>query len=458
MKRIFNRIESGFESLLKTGSDNLDSLLFRDTHHIVITGLSRSGKSMLFTSLMSLFGQRVNQAYDNLPLLNVIPRDLVEKFEILPISGEKVFPLDQHLQMLQSQQWPNATDEVYGFELVLTLRPTNFLKKVINKTNKVVFRFYDYPGEWLTDLPMLDKDFISWSNSAWAQQLAEPQKFYASEWHKFVEIFDFDRPPTPESVSSYINAYKAYLTSAKQGGISLLQPGSLLLPNPILNWDLNGFAPLPSKVISDPENLWKQQFEQGFIKFQNDWLRPLKETYFNRADKQIVLIDLLEGLGHGKAHLEQIKETVSHLSSSFVYGAEKWYKPKFLFESAITKVAFVATKVDLIPMSQQSSLMSLLQETTSGVRAHLKDNKVDFQHFLVSAIKATDDGDTTNALRFTNRDGVYEEWEFKPLPNSFKELSDKENYPLIESKVPKDFLTRINHAQGIDRLIQYLID
>ena len=189
MKRIFNRIESGFESLLKTGSDNLDSLLFRDTHHIVITGLSRSGKSMLFTSLMSLFGQRVNQAYDNLPLLNVIPRDLVEKFEILPISGEKVFPLDQHLQMLQSQQWPNATDEVYGFELVLTLRPTNFLKKVINKTNKVVFRFYDYPGEWLTDLPMLDKDFISWSNSAWAQQLAEPQKFYASEWHKFVENF-----------------------------------------------------------------------------------------------------------------------------------------------------------------------------------------------------------------------------------------------------------------------------
>lgn len=412
---------------------------------------------MLFTSLMTLFGQRVNQSFDNLPLLKSIPKERVDSFELLPIQGEKPFPFDEHLQALQSRNWPPATEEVYGFELVLNLRPSNAVKKMVNKRSKLVFRFYDYPGEWLTDIPMLDKDFVGWSDSAWSQQMSAPQKYFASDWQRFVSGFDFDSAPTPSRVQQYIGAYKAYLKKAKEGGISLLQPGSLLLPNSHIDWVSEGFAPLPSKVICDVDHPWTQHFQKGFIKFQNTWLTPLKETYFNRADKQVVLVDLLEGLSHGKAHLEQIKETVSHLSSSFVYGAEKWYKPKILFADEITKVAFVATKSDLIPYSEHASLMQLLQASSAGVRARLQGDKVEFQHFLVSAIKVTDEGETPNALRFTNAEEGYEEWCFKPLPTSLKAMQSDENYPLIKAKVPKDFLTRINHAQGIDALIDYLL-
>lgn len=458
MKSVLKNVNQTFEKALNKSYDSLDAILAKKSHHIIITGLSRSGKSMLFTSLMTLFGQRSVQGFDNLPLLKVLPKEMVESFEVLPIPGQKHFPLEENIMRLQSRQWPKATEDLYGFELLIKLKPTNLFKKLTKIPKKISFRFYDYPGEWLTDLPMLDMTFISWSNATIAQQSSAPQKYYANDWTHFVESFDFDVQPTPEAIEQYVNQYRGYMTTAKQAGISLLQPGSLLLPREdIINWKTNGFAPLPTKISCDPDHPWTIQFQQAFQTFQTKWLLPLKESYFSKADKQIMLVDMLAGLNHGKAHLTQLKETISHLSTSFVYGANKWYKPKMLFGFQITKVAFVATKVDLIPMNQQPKLLSLLQEVTSGVRSHLKESDVEFQHFLVSAIQTSDPGSSPDSIRITNPDGEYEECFFVPLPESLKELKEKDNYPIIESKVPQDLLPRINNAQGIDRLINYLI-
>jgi predicted YcjX-like family ATPase len=450
-------VTDNFEKLVHKGSDTFDALFSRDVHHVVITGLSRSGKSMFFTTFMSLLSQRSQLGFDNLPLLKSLPKDLIKTAEIRPIQGEQAFPLDENLARLQQGRWPESTQQVYGFELVITLLPSNALTQLINRTEEVIFRFYDYPGEWLTDLPMLQKDFTTWSDTAWSQQLNPPQKFYASEWHEFVEHYDFDLSPSTERLADYIEHYKAYLVKAKAAGITLLQPGSILLPNPSFDWHLNGFAPLPSRITSDPNHLWTNCFTKNYLKFQEEWLRPLQTAYFSKADKQIVLLDLQEGLSHSRAHLQQLKETLSSLASSFVYGADKWYKPKILFGHEITKVAFVATKVDLIPSSQHANILSLLQDMTAGVRTHLKEKEVEFQHFLISAIKTTDPGECTNCLKFTNVQGEYEELEFEQMPAYLKELEPNQNYPVIYSSVPKDVLPRMYRAQGIDKLVEYLI-
>lgn len=460
MKNLLNNLSQGLETFANSGVDSLESLLSRQTHNVIITGLSRSGKSMFFTTLMTLFGQRANSANgtsDHLPLLSSLPLDLVESFELRPISGEESFPIDDCLAKLQNQQWPASTDQVYGFELVLTLRQTRVLKRLINKTNKVVFRFYDYPGEWLTDLPMLHKEFVHWSDSAWSQQSNPPQKFYAQGWQAFVEQFDFDLSPESARVEEYIQNFRHYLQTAKDNGITLLQPGSMLMEAQTFNWTVNGFAPLPSSVSSDPEHPWTRLFNENFELFKKLWLKPLQENYFLKADKQIIMLDLHEGLSHSRAHLNQLKETISNLANSFVYGADKWYKPKILFGDQISKVAFVATKSDLIPHAQQGNFLKLLQEITSGVRAHLKDHDVDFQHFLISAIQVTDPGECENCLRFTDTHNDYQEWELEPLPCSLKELEPNQTYPVMPAAVPKDVMNRMYHAQGIDRLIEYLI-
>lgn len=456
-QQILKSISGNFERVINGGVDSLDSLFSRNIHHVVITGLSRSGKSMFFTSFMSLLSQRGQQGFDNLPLLKSLPKELIKSVALKSIQGEEVFPLHESLEKLQSGHWPDSTKQVFGFELVITLLPNNAFTKLIKRSKEVVFRFYDYPGEWLTDLPMLQKDYTNWSDSAWSQQLNPPQKFYAHEWHQFVENYDFDLSPSPERVADYIEQFKAYLVKAKAAGITLLQPGSMLLPNPSFDWLLNGFAPLPSRISSDPNHLWTQSFTKNYLTFQQEWLQPLQEAYFSKADKQIVLLDLHEGLSHSRAHLQQLKETLSNLASSFLYGADKWYKPKILFRNQITKVAFVATKVDLIPIFQQDNLLKLLQDMTSGVRAHLKERDVEFQHFLISAIKTTDQGRTPNSLQFTNLDNKCEEWEFDEIPTSLKELDPNHNYPVIQSRVPEDLLPRMNRAQGIDQLVEYLI-
>lgn len=456
-QKLLSTIAHRFGSMLVKGSETFDDWFSRDVHHVVITGLSRSGKSMFFTTLMSLLGQRANQSADHLPLLHSLPKSLVESFELRPIADEEAFPFEACLAKLQQQQWPASTYQVYGFELVLRLNPTNTFKRLINASNEVVFRFYDYPGEWLTDLPMLHKDFVHWSDSAWSQQLNPPQKFYAQGWQDYVAQFDFDLSPEMARIDDYVQNYRRYLQIAKENGITLLQPGSMLMDTHVFNWQLNGFAPLPSSISSDPEHPWTKIFTENFEQFKTLWLKPLQENYFAKADKQIIMLDLHEGLSHSRAHLFQLKETISNLANSFAYGADKWYKPKILFGEEISKVAFVATKADLIPQAQQQNFMSLLQDITAGVRGHLKEADVDFQHFLLSAIQVTDPGECANCLRFTDTEGHYQEWELEPLPKELKALENNHAYPTIPAAVPKDVIARMNHAQGIDRLIEYLI-
>lgn len=457
MQTLLKQLSSQLESFAANGAEALQNVLSQDVHHIVITGLSRSGKSMFFTSLMTLLQQRATQTFDSLPLLASLPKSMIQAVKLRPIPGEKGFPLEQSLQQLEAQAWPDSTEEIFGFELVIILQKHHLFSHLMNWKSQVVFRFYDYPGEWLTDLPLLNKNFVDWSHSAWSQQMNPPQTFFAKDWHRFVENFNFDVPPDQTNVWRYICVYRAFLKRAKSNGITLLQPGSMLIPSNKFDWQNSGFAPLPSRISSDPEHPWLQCFQKNYIQFQTNWLQPLQTTYFAKADKQIVMLDLHEGLAHSRDHLNQLKETLSNLSGSFVYGANKWYKPKALMKQKVSKVAFVASKVDLIPVCQQTHFLHLLQDITAGVRAHLKQQEVEFQHFLVSSIQTTDAGSCANCLRFINLQNDYEEWEFEPLPDSLKSLARNQNYPAIQAKVPKDYLARMYHAQGIDRLIDYLI-
>ncbi len=458
MMSIVKKLSKNLEALAEYSTDRLDSFFNRQDYSIIITGLSRSGKSMLFTSLMTLLREQGPSRFDALPLLKKLPKDLFSTFELKPILGEECFPFDESLERLQLGKWPKATEEIYGFELVVTLRPNSFFSKTLNLKDKIVFRFYDYPGEWLTDLPMLDKTYRTWSDSAWSQQLNPPQKQFARVFQDYVDGFDFHQIPTPELIGHYVAAFKYYLESAKKGGISLLQPGAMLIDNQKIDLIHRGFAPLPSRISSDPSHPWTQCFTAHFEDFQTLWLIPLKEAYFSKADKQIILVDLLEGLNHSQDHLNQLKESISNLASNFVYAAEKWYKPKFLSQDEISKVAFVATKMDLLPPSQHNNALALLQELTTGVRAHLKDQEVEFQHFVVSALQATNPGEQNDSLQFLNGYGQTEQWEFDPLPRSIAELQRGEHYPMIECQVPKDVVNRIYHAQGIDRLMNYLLE
>lgn len=457
MKKMLKKATKKMNVLLDISADTFDNWFVKDVHRITITGLSRSGKSMLFTSLMTTLKQRSEGNYNCLPLLESLPVELVESVGLDSIDGYELFPIEGHLQSLERQEWPKPTEKIYGFKLTIRLKQTGRFKKHFLSHKKVVVEILDYPGEWITDMPMLHKTFSQWSDSSWAQQMTEPQRYYAHSWHQFTEDFDFESQPDEQSINQLVDAYRDYLLQAKQGGISMLQPGSFLISGSGFDWRSYGFTPLPSKVTSDDSNPWNKAFSMNYQFFLEQWLKPLKESSFKETDKQVILIDLLAGLNHSKLHLQQLKETLSNLSETFVYGNPSWFRKNVLGQSAIAKVAFVATKSDLIPESQKHNLLSLLQDITEGARARLSDKDIKFEHFLVSAIQTTDPGLTDTSLRYTNLKDEYVEAEFEELPKNLAAIAPDENFPTLPVKVPKDYLPRILNGRGMDRLFEYLL-
>ena len=453
-------IASLFDKTLAMASltgDKLADVFSKETHRFTITGLSRSGKSMLFTSLITMLKSRSEEGYACLPLLRYLPPSQVLDMQVLPLEGYKAFPHIDNLAALEAGCWPDATEEAYGFKLVVRLKQTSSLKRHVLPHTDVVFEFIDYPGEWITDIPMLGKTYAHWSDSAWAQLSSGPQQYFAASWKAFVNGFDFEQTPTPSLIEQLVSAYRGYLVEAKANGISLLQPGSFLLDSSDFNWHEYGFTPLPSSITSDVSHPWFRAFNKHYGTFQSKWLTPLKQSIFKETDKQIILVDLFEGLNHSRQHLYQLKETLSHLADTFVYGQSSWFSRKVLKKEQIGKVAFVATKSDLIPVSQRENLLSLLMQITEGARARFTDKPIEFEHFLVSAMQVTDDGAHSDAIRYKDNSGRYVESTFEPIPSALKEMEEGAHFPVPQVRVPTDYKARILAGKGIDRLLQFLL-
>lgn len=454
---VINRIATPLKQVVGKSREQFDDWFVKDTHRFTITGLSRSGKSMLFTSLMTILKYRTEEQYNCLPLLAYLPPENVEYMKVEPLDGYTMFPVEEHLTDLEQLKWPSPTEQVYGFKLVVRLKQTHKLRKHLLPHTDVVFEFIDYPGEWLTDLPMLQVGYQQWSDSTWAQQASEPQLSFAAGWHDYVKQFDFEQPPTTCAIQELVSAYRGYLSAAKQAGISMLQPGSFLLADSGFDWRNHGFTPLPVKVSGDPTNPWGVLFSQRYEHFQTAWLTPLKQSTFKETDKQIILVDLFAGLNHSKQHLLQLKETITHLADTFVYGNPNWFERKIKGKQAIGKVAFVGTKMDLLPRGQQANMQSLLEQVCAGAVAKLQDKPISFEHFLLCAIQATDAGSSEDALRYTNTSGQYVEASFEAIPAKIEDMEKGEHFPMLMAKVPEDFLPRMLSGQGVDRLFQFLL-
>lgn len=461
LKSLINKASN----LVQASKDGAHSLVQSALHKevkIAITGLSRSGKSVLFTSLLTLIKARAAEKnIDFLPLLTQLPIHRIKTVEVRPIEGEKMYPLEESIAQLAQGQWPKPTQEVYGFELFISLHQDHDWLKHLHDTQTLSFQFYDYPGEWLTDLPMLKHDYVTWSHKALAQQSSNPQKHYASSWQAFLEDYDFDTPPTPSAINEMVSAFKAYLTHTKQAGITVLQPANMLLTVSQHDWHQHGFTPLPTEITSDPSHPWTQVFTQHYQHYQTHTLEPLHERYFAHTDKQIILVDLFEGLSYGQRHLKQLRETLTNLASIFVYGKTNWFKAKLFNEHKISDLAFVASKVDSAPLSQQAQLLSLLEDVSKGARAVLADQPVRFQHFLLSAIKSAenDPKNETDTIYYYNAQRELVKKTFThPIPATIQEISEDQGFLQLSNYPSTDYHDAMQQAQGIDRLLNFMLE
>jgi predicted YcjX-like family ATPase len=131
---------------------------------LAVTGLSRSGKTAFLTSLVNQLRHAGLEArLDLLPAARE-GRLLGARRLSQQHLGVPRFPYDQAIAALDEQppRWPEPTRGISELRLAIRYRPAK-PGLLGGETRQLTLDLFDYPGEWLLDLPLLAHDYSSWS-------------------------------------------------------------------------------------------------------------------------------------------------------------------------------------------------------------------------------------------------------------------------------------------------------
>ena len=146
-------------------------LLFTDmmtpTLRLGVTGLSRSGKTVFITALI-----RNLVSGGRLPFFFADAEGRIERAYLEPQPDDAVprFDYEGHLATLGGDppEWPESTRRLSQLRITIEYRSGSALRRAFG-VSRLNLDVVDYPGEWLIDLPLLEKNYETWSAEAVAQ-------------------------------------------------------------------------------------------------------------------------------------------------------------------------------------------------------------------------------------------------------------------------------------------------
>ena len=124
-----------------------------------VTGLSRSGKTVFLTALVNnlIAGAR-------LPVLAASAEGRITRARLEPQPDDAVprFAYEEHLASLTGpdRRWPQSTRRISQLRLTIEFESASAWS---SKASSLTIDLVDYPGEWLLDLPLLDKTYATWA-------------------------------------------------------------------------------------------------------------------------------------------------------------------------------------------------------------------------------------------------------------------------------------------------------
>ncbi|MDR5867586.1 YcjX family GTP-binding protein [Halomonas koreensis] len=381
---------------------------------LAVTGLSRAGKTAFLTSLIDQLRHAGLEArLDLLPAARegrLLGARRVEQQDL----GVPRFPLDRALAALDAEppQWPAPTRGISELRLVIRYRPRR-RGWAGGETRRLTLDLFDYPGEWLLDLPLLSHDFASWSRS---QAFTGERGALFADWREAVARLDPAAPVDEGRLASLAERYAEGLRAAREAGFSDLQPGRFLLPGDLEGAPVLQFFPLPSLDDADPatlaglpEDSLYATLARRFRYYQQHIVRPFYREHFRRFDRQIVLVDVLGALNAGPERFEDLARSLSRLMQSFDYGRRSLLTR--LFAPRIDRLAIAATKADHVTPEQHPRLTGLLEALLAEPLKDLRFADVPVRALSLAAIRATEarevdhQGRRHPALRGTTLDG-----------------------------------------------------
>ena len=377
---------------------NLTALIGDRTLRLAVTGLSRSGKTVLVASLVQNLMSTV-RAPGALPFLRAAAeRRMVEVRRLVPPDGEDVpeFPLDATIGALAADppQWPASTTDLRRLRLSLRFAPAGFLGplKLLSGGDRITIDILDYPGEWLLDLPLLRQSYAEWSRATLALAHRGARAPLARDWLDYVARHSAHSGDETETSLRAHEIYRSYLALCREREqLSLLQPGRFLNPGEIVDPSVLWFCPLPFPVGGGARSSsLAALMEARFDAYKRTIVQPFFAELARRADRQIVLVDILRALNAGEEAFADQRLALDTILAAFRFGRRSPFR--VLFGARIDRVLFAATKADHVPGLQRDHLEALMANLVEAPSLRAKVARARVAATALASVRCTEDG------------------------------------------------------------------
>ncbi|MCM2561447.1 YcjX family protein [Lutimaribacter sp. EGI FJ00015] len=401
---VISSIADGITRTVEGIGDSVSGAFFEPVIRLGVTGLARSGKTVFITSLVANLMDR-----GRMPQLVAAADGRIVAAFLQPQPDDTVprFDYEAHYAALTADQprWPDSTRAVSELRLSLRVQPTGLLGG-LQGPRTVHLDIVDYPGEWLLDLALLDKDYAQWSAEVLARIDTRPQ---AADFLLQARATDGTAPHDEPTARALADSFTSYLHAARGAGFYDCTPGRFLLPGDLAGSPAITFAPLPNGGDA-PRRSLAREMARRFEAYKREVVKPFFRDHFSRIDRQVVLVDALGAINAGPKAVEDMRLAMADILSAFRPGRNAFLS-QLLLGKRVEKILFAATKADHLHHAQHARLTAIMEALTRDARDRADFAGARTQAMAIAALRATTedtithDGRALDCVRGTLLDG-----------------------------------------------------
>jgi uncharacterized protein len=379
------------------GAIELGELMQGATTWLAVTGLSRSGKTVLITSLVHNLLSMLHNP-NRMPLLRMAAEGRLMVARLAPAGGYRLppFPYQDNIEVMAGRMpdWPARTVDISEIGVDIHFAPAGSVGQLLGwltgNAARLSLKIVDYPGEWLLDLPLLQQDFSAWSQGVLRLYRKGIRAEAARDFLALLAQHPHHERASEDVAREAHDLYCALLLKARDDyGLSYLQPGRFLCRGGLGEVPYLWFAPLdiPDNAAALAPNTLGALMAERFETYKREVVARFYEDHFRRYSRQIVLVDVLRALLAGREAFEDTRLAIETILQSFRYSGGILSD---LFRGPhIDKVLFAATKADHVPDIQRDHLAELLRNMAAFPAIELKSSYADIDVTALASVIST---------------------------------------------------------------------
>ena len=366
-----------------------------------VTGLSRAGKTVFITSLVANLLDR-----GRMPALRAAADGALKAAWLQPQPDDTVprFDYERHLAAMTGPDphWPEGTRHVSQLRLSLRVQPRGMIAGW-RGAQVLHLDIVDYPGEWLLDLRLMERDFDAWSQEVLDRIQTRPGAADFLGALAGVDASRFDEGQAQALAATYTRP----LHLARDAGWSDCTPGRFLMPGEYEGSPMLTFTPLPQQMR---DTALGREFARRFGAYKSRVVKVFFRDHFARIDRQVVLMDVLGAIHAGPQAVEDMRRAMADILAAFRPGRAGWLA-QLLGTRRVERILFAATKADHLNHIQHPRLTAITAAMLREARDRADFSGARTEAMSIAALRTTteemihQDGEDLPAVRGTLMDG-----------------------------------------------------